>query len=157
MASPATQLAARCTEARCDIDFTLNFASPDQAHELLIDPCRRRRTDCNVHVAWLTPRGREVFAAMRDKLQAASLAAVYGCPGCADGPTYGVVLPTGPGLASSHHRYDPMNLTSVREALREAHTLLDGLRQAVEGCISNEWVEIVGTCEVLGEAGSPAR
>lgn len=147
-ASPATVLAVRCTDSRCDFDLTRNYASAWR-HEVLVDACLRNRYACSILSGRLTNEGRRVFAALRDTLVTSELAELYGYPGETDGPTYGVVLPSVTGSAPSHHRYDPVRLSGVPEPLRQAHAVFEEVRQAVMHCVSSALVTIVGPCEVF--------
>lgn len=78
------------------------------------------------------------------------LADNYGCPGCADGPTYVAVVHHASG-ASTSHSFDPMQPEELPAPLREAAALMDAVTTALERCESTNLVHIGPECAQLEE------
>jgi hypothetical protein len=69
----------------------------------------------------------------------------YGCPGCADGPTYVAVVHHADGT-QSRHAFDPMQLEELPSPLRDAAALIDEVDGAFARCESTTLIQIGSEC-----------
>jgi hypothetical protein len=120
---------------------------PGTAARLEVKPCPYAAS-CAVNHGRLSAAGLAKARAVRDELTKLELARVYGCPGCADGPVFRVIVPRANG-ASTDHSYDPWVEADVPAELKNAHELLRALDQALSQCRPSPEV-VIDRCEPAG-------
>jgi hypothetical protein len=69
----------------------------------------------------------------------------YGCPGCADGPTYVAVVHHAGG-SKSQHSFDPLGPEELPQPLHDASALIESVSDALQRCASTELVQVEPDC-----------
>lgn len=137
------QGAGTCFARHCTLHFA-ELATGD-SESVSMTRCPVLEPGCGLRKGRLTAEGQAQIKALAARLQSETLQAVYGCPGCEDGPTHIVALHRADGT-TTEHRVDPYNYEGVPGTLREASALIKSVTSALGGCTSSDLIVADPSC-----------
>lgn len=142
--SAVLQGAGGCVGPTC----TMHFAAATSGDAVSFSSARCGDGSCPVRKARLTDAGRAKAREIGALLANIKLDENYGCPGCADGPTYVAVVHRADGSQSSH-TFDPLASEDLPLAMRDASKLIESVSSALHRCESTDLAHVELDCAQL--------
>jgi hypothetical protein len=149
-ASAAPQLAgfARCTANHCTFDFAQR--GEGDATRVARDRCDETVPDCKPLQGALTSAGLAKARELAARLARVQLERAYGCPGCADGLAYHVVIHHADGRVTKHSA-DPEYPQELPAVLADAMAFTRAIDDAVSECKATQFVTPSADCQTMRE------
>ena len=140
--------AGRCVTSTC----TMHFAADAIGDTASFSSTRCGDGSCPTKRGRLTAAAQGKAREIGVRLAQSKLEEGYGCPGCADGPTYVAVVHRSDGTNTSH-TFDPFDPDeSMPEPLRDASSLIDAVSDALGNCKSTDLVQVEPGCALVEDA-----
>jgi hypothetical protein len=139
--------AGRCVTSTC----TMHFAADAIGDSASFSSTRCGDGSCPTKRGRLTAAAQGKAREIGGRLAQNKLEEGYGCPGCADGPTYVVVVHRSDGTKSSH-TFDPFDPEeTLPQPLRDASALMDAVSGALGDCRSSDLLQVEPGCTLIDD------
>lgn len=134
----------QCVGPRC----TLHFAVQATGDVDTFTTARCSKPECRSWRGKVTPSAHAKMSELAGRLIKEQFEPVYGCPGCADGPSHEVVIHHPDGRVLSH-KLDPLKDDQAPALLVEASQLIGAIKGAIKRCEANDLFVPAADCKEI--------